>query len=161
MAIGITGDAGVRANAQQPKLFTGMLLIFIFAEALALYGLIVGIILSSAGPRARSGPSEGRKIEGRRAHRRGETDGSCGRRRRAPESTGHDFTTPLRLETFHTAPESSTKAENCASSSNALSRRFGSLYNSARPFSSSVGINLRRASLSRAPLSSSQSSSRR
>ena len=49
MAIGIVGDAGVRANAQQPKLFTGMLLIFIFAEALALYGLIVGIILSSAG----------------------------------------------------------------------------------------------------------------
>ncbi len=34
-----------RANAQQPKLFVGMLLILIFAEALALYGLIgeVGI----------------------------------------------------------------------------------------------------------------------
>ena len=39
MAIGIIGDAGVRANAQQPKLFTGMLLMLIFAEALALYGL--------------------------------------------------------------------------------------------------------------------------
>ena len=49
MAIGIVGDAGVIANAQQPKLFTGMILILIFAEALALYGLIVGIILSSAG----------------------------------------------------------------------------------------------------------------
>jgi len=49
MAIGIVGDAGVRANAQQPKLFTGMILILIFAEALALYGLIVGIILSSSG----------------------------------------------------------------------------------------------------------------
>ncbi|GJZ24247.1 V-type proton ATPase 16 kDa proteolipid subunit [Tanacetum coccineum] len=47
MAIGIVGDAGVRANAQQPKLFVGMILILIFAEALALYGLIVGIILSS------------------------------------------------------------------------------------------------------------------
>lgn len=47
MAIGITGDAGVRATAQQPKLFVGMLLIFIFAEVLALYGLIVGIILAS------------------------------------------------------------------------------------------------------------------
>jgi V-type H+-transporting ATPase 16kDa proteolipid subunit len=47
MAIGIVGDAGVRANAQQPKLFVGMLLILIFAEVLALYGLIVGIILSS------------------------------------------------------------------------------------------------------------------
>lgn len=45
MAIGIVGDAGVRANAQQPKLFVGMILILIFAEALALYGLIVGIIL--------------------------------------------------------------------------------------------------------------------
>ncbi|KAL8116099.1 hypothetical protein AgCh_022552 [Apium graveolens] len=43
MAIGIVGDAGVRANAQQPKLFVGMILILTFAEALALYGLIVGI----------------------------------------------------------------------------------------------------------------------
>lgn len=34
------------ATAQQPKLFVGMILILIFAEALALYGLIVGIILS-------------------------------------------------------------------------------------------------------------------
>lgn len=47
MAIGVVGDAGVRANAQQPKLFVGMILILIFAEALALYGLIVGIILAS------------------------------------------------------------------------------------------------------------------
>ncbi|URE27308.1 V-type proton ATPase 16 kDa proteolipid subunit c1 c3 c5 [Musa troglodytarum] len=43
MAIGIVGDAGVRANAQQPKLFVGMILILIFAEALALYGLIVNM----------------------------------------------------------------------------------------------------------------------
>lgn len=56
MAIGIVGDAGVRANAQQPKLFTGMLLILIFAEALALYGLIVGIILSSSGAAGAAGP---------------------------------------------------------------------------------------------------------
>jgi len=48
MCIGIVGDAGVRANAQQPKLFVGVILILIFAEALALYGMIVGIILSSA-----------------------------------------------------------------------------------------------------------------
>lgn len=40
MSLGIVGDAGVRANAQQPKLFVGMILILIFAEALALYGLI-------------------------------------------------------------------------------------------------------------------------
>lgn len=46
MAIGIVGDAGVRANAQQPRLFVGMILILIFAEALALYGLIIGLILA-------------------------------------------------------------------------------------------------------------------
>ncbi|EPR61942.1 putative vacuolar type H+-ATPase proteolipid subunit [Toxoplasma gondii GT1] len=38
LAIGIVGDAGVRANAQQPKLFVGMMLILIFSEALGLYG---------------------------------------------------------------------------------------------------------------------------
>merc|ERR550519_1995197 len=41
LAIGIVGDAGVRANAQQPRLFVGLILILIFAEALGLYGLIV------------------------------------------------------------------------------------------------------------------------
>ena len=46
IAIGIVGDAGVRASAQQPKLFVGMILILIFAEALGLYGLIVALILS-------------------------------------------------------------------------------------------------------------------
>ena len=47
MAIGIVGDAGVRANAQQPRLFVGMILILIFAEALGLYGLIVGLVVAS------------------------------------------------------------------------------------------------------------------
>merc|ERR1719390_162634 len=47
IAIGIVGDAGVRANAQQAKLYVGMVLILIFAEALGLYGLIVGLILTS------------------------------------------------------------------------------------------------------------------
>merc|ERR1711898_18067 len=47
IAIGIVGDAGVRANARQPKLFVGVILILIFAEALGLYGLIVSLILSS------------------------------------------------------------------------------------------------------------------
>ncbi|EXB37915.1 V-type proton ATPase 16 kDa proteolipid subunit [Morus notabilis] len=42
------------ANAQQPKLFVGMILILIFAEALALYGLIVGIILSSRADQSRT-----------------------------------------------------------------------------------------------------------
>ena len=46
MAIGIVGDAGVRAVGQQEKLYVGMILILIFAEALALYGLIVGLIVS-------------------------------------------------------------------------------------------------------------------
>jgi F0F1-type ATP synthase membrane subunit c/vacuolar-type H+-ATPase subunit K len=44
----------LRANAQQPKLFVGMILILIFAEALALYGLIVGIILSSRAGQSRA-----------------------------------------------------------------------------------------------------------
>merc|ERR1712144_43466 len=49
IAIGIVGDAGVRANARQPKLFIGVILILIFAEALGLYGLIVALILSGNG----------------------------------------------------------------------------------------------------------------
>ncbi|KAL2550475.1 V-type proton ATPase subunit c2 [Forsythia ovata] len=48
MAIEIVGDTG------QPKLFAGMILILIFAEALALYGLIVGIILSSRAGQSRA-----------------------------------------------------------------------------------------------------------
>lgn len=44
-AIGIVGDAGVRAAALQPKLFVGLILIMIFAEVLGLYGLIVAIYL--------------------------------------------------------------------------------------------------------------------
>ncbi len=47
MAIGVVGDAGVRCNARNPKLFVGVILILIFAEALGLYGLIVALILSS------------------------------------------------------------------------------------------------------------------
>jgi len=46
LAFGIVGDAGVRAAAQQPRLYVGMVLILIFSEALGLYGLIVAIILS-------------------------------------------------------------------------------------------------------------------
>merc|ERR1712178_636452 len=41
-----SGYAGVRANARQEKLFIGVILILIFAEALGLYGLIVALILS-------------------------------------------------------------------------------------------------------------------
>jgi len=46
MAIGIVGDSGVRATAQQPRLYIAMVLILIFSEALALYGLIVAILLT-------------------------------------------------------------------------------------------------------------------
>ena len=42
-AIGIVGDSGVRGNAQQPRLFIGMILILIFAEVLGLYGLIIAV----------------------------------------------------------------------------------------------------------------------
>lgn len=48
-----------RANAQQPKLFVGMILILIFAEALALYGLIVGIILASKAGQSGTAPPAG------------------------------------------------------------------------------------------------------
>mmetsp|Transcript_12167 Transcript_12167/g.38956 ORF Transcript_12167/g.38956 Transcript_12167/m.38956 type:complete len:167 (-) Transcript_12167:851-1351(-) len=47
MAIGIVGETLTQASAAQPKLFVGMVLILIFAEALGLYGLIVGLILSA------------------------------------------------------------------------------------------------------------------
>ncbi len=46
IAIGIAGDAGVRALGQQDRIFVGMMLILIFAEALGLYGLIIALILS-------------------------------------------------------------------------------------------------------------------
>merc|ERR1719393_389499 len=48
MAIGIVGDAGVRANAQQSRLFVPLILILIFSEALGLYGLIVGLVVASS-----------------------------------------------------------------------------------------------------------------
>jgi len=47
-AIGLVGDIGVKAVGLQPRLFVALILIMIFAEALALYGLIVALILSSA-----------------------------------------------------------------------------------------------------------------
>ena len=45
LAIGVAGDAGVRAYAQTDGIFVGMILIMIFAEAIGLYGLIVAIII--------------------------------------------------------------------------------------------------------------------
>lgn len=46
IAIGIVGEAGVKANAQQERLFVGMILMLIFAEAIALFGLIVALVIS-------------------------------------------------------------------------------------------------------------------
>ena len=46
LAIGLAGDAGVRALGQEQRVFVGMMLILIFAEALGLYGLIISLILA-------------------------------------------------------------------------------------------------------------------
>ena len=68
IAIGIVGDAGVRAAAQQSKLYVGMVLILIFAEALGLYGLIVGLILPQrAAPSAASRRARARSARARAA----------------------------------------------------------------------------------------------
>jgi V-type H+-transporting ATPase proteolipid subunit len=37
----------VRAVAKQEKMYVGMVLVLIFAEALGLYGLIIGLIMAS------------------------------------------------------------------------------------------------------------------
>lgn len=47
IAIGVGGEAGVKALGLSDKIFVGMMLILIFAEALGLYGLIVSLILSN------------------------------------------------------------------------------------------------------------------
>ena len=46
-AIGRVGDSGVKAVGLQSRLFVALILVLIFAEALALYGLIVALILST------------------------------------------------------------------------------------------------------------------
>ena len=46
LCIGVVGDAGVRGNAQRDILIA-LILMMIFAEALALYGFIVAIVLVS------------------------------------------------------------------------------------------------------------------
>ncbi|KAK3111260.1 H(+)-transporting V0 sector ATPase subunit c [Teratosphaeriaceae sp. CCFEE 6253] len=46
-ALGIVGDAGTRAVAQQPRLYVSMVLILIFAEVLGLYGLIVALLVDA------------------------------------------------------------------------------------------------------------------
>ncbi|KAK4686878.1 V-type H+-transporting ATPase 16kDa proteolipid subunit, partial [Tremellales sp. Uapishka_1] len=46
-AIGIVGDACVRAYLYESKVFVSMVLILIFAEVIGLYGLIVALILNT------------------------------------------------------------------------------------------------------------------
>ena len=48
LAIGVAGEAGVKAYAQTDNVFVGMILMLIFAEAIGLYGLIVAIIMSTS-----------------------------------------------------------------------------------------------------------------
>ena len=47
LAIGIIGDAGARALAQTDRIFIGMMLMLILAEAIAILGLIISIMLIS------------------------------------------------------------------------------------------------------------------
>ncbi|GFV77239.1 v-type proton ATPase 16 kDa proteolipid subunit [Trichonephila clavipes] len=46
-AIGAVGNACVRECIRQPRLFIGMVLMLIFSEVIGLYGLIVGLMLST------------------------------------------------------------------------------------------------------------------
>ncbi|EIW70391.1 hypothetical protein TREMEDRAFT_43111, partial [Tremella mesenterica DSM 1558] len=49
-AIGIVGDACVRAYVYESRVFVSMVLILIFAEVIGLYGLIVALILNTTVP---------------------------------------------------------------------------------------------------------------
>ena len=46
-AIGEVGDVGVRGVGREPRLFVSMILVMIFSEAIALFGLIVALVLST------------------------------------------------------------------------------------------------------------------
>ena len=45
--MGLAIGTVVRAKAQQPSMFVGMILFLILAEALVFYGLIVGLVVAS------------------------------------------------------------------------------------------------------------------
>ena len=47
LAIGVVGETGAKALGLQDKVFVGMMLILIFAEALGLYGVIIALILTN------------------------------------------------------------------------------------------------------------------
>jgi len=47
VTIGVVGDAGIRSYGKQPRLFFGLVLILIFAEVIALYGLLIAVMMHS------------------------------------------------------------------------------------------------------------------
>jgi V-type H+-transporting ATPase proteolipid subunit len=51
IAVGVVGESASQAVVRQSKLFAPMVLVLIFTEALALYGLIVGMIMAQQGQR--------------------------------------------------------------------------------------------------------------
>ena len=46
-AIGEVGDIVVRSVGREPRMFVSMILVMIFSEAIALFGLIVALVLST------------------------------------------------------------------------------------------------------------------
>ena len=89
LAIGIVGDAGVRANAQQPRLFVGMILILIFAEAALLVAKDQPLLdlLGLLGPTRYSPP-------GTRGGKRTPHPGQMWDKRRAPRARGQGTSKP-------------------------------------------------------------------
>jgi len=49
VTVGVIGESSTQAIANRPKIFAPAILILIFSEALALYGLIAGMILVQSG----------------------------------------------------------------------------------------------------------------
>ena len=45
IAIGVAGDASVRAFVQQTQIYSQLILLMIFCEAIALYGAIIAVVL--------------------------------------------------------------------------------------------------------------------